>query len=171
MQRQPGALTLSEEDRRVLAVWAADCAERTLSLFEARAPSDTRPRAAIAGLRAFARGELRIGRLRALSAQAHAAAREVGDPAAAAAARAAGQAAAVAHMAAHARGAPAYAALAAGLAAPDEPTAVADEVRWALSHASPTVRDVLRRLPPPIRPAGKLGALISDMHTTLTRDA
>jgi len=47
MERQPGALTLSEDDRRVLAVWAADCAERTLSLFEAQAPSDTRARDAI----------------------------------------------------------------------------------------------------------------------------
>lgn len=101
------------------AVWAADCAERTLSLFEAQAPSDTRPGAAIDGLRAFARGEPRIGAVRALAARAHAAAREVGDPAAVAAARAAGQAAGVAHMAAHARGV-ASAAKAAGLAAADD---------------------------------------------------
>jgi hypothetical protein len=70
MERQPGALTLSEDDRRVLAAWAADYAERTLSLFEARAPSGVRPRDAIDGLRAFARGEVRIGKLRALSARA-----------------------------------------------------------------------------------------------------
>ena len=151
MGRQPGALTQSEDDRRVLAVWAADCAERTLPLFEAQAPNDTRPRDAIDGLRAFARGELRIGKVRALAARAHAAAREIGDPAAVAAARAAGQAASVAHMAAHASGAAGYAAKAAGLAAPHDPTAVADEVRWQQSHASPTVLDALRRLPP--RPA------------------
>jgi hypothetical protein len=66
MKREPGALTLSEDDRRMLAVWAADCAERTLSLFEAQAPGDTRPRDAIDGLRAFA-GEMRIGQVRALS--------------------------------------------------------------------------------------------------------
>ena len=168
MERQPGALTLSEDDRRVLAVWAADCAERTLSLFEAQAPSDTRPRDAIDGLKVFARGEVRIGKVRALSVRAHAAAREIGDPAAVAAARAAGQAAGVAHMAAHARGAAAYAAKAAGLAGPHDPTAVADEVAWQQSHASPTVREVLRRLPAPTRPAGMLGALISDMHTKLT---
>ncbi len=166
MERQPGALTLSEDDRRVLAVWAADCAERTLSLFEAQAPSDTRPRDAIDGLRAFVRGEMRIGPVRALAARAHAAAREVGDPAAVAAARAAGQAAGVAHMAAHARGV-AYAAIAAGLAAPHDPAAVAEEARWQLRHATPAVRDVLRRLPPPPRPAGMLGALINDMHTKL----
>lgn len=62
VEHQPRVLTLSEDERRVLAMWAADCAERTLSLFEAQAPSDTRPREAIDGLRAFARGEL--GRVR-----------------------------------------------------------------------------------------------------------
>jgi hypothetical protein len=118
VERQLGALTLSEADRRVLAAWAADCAERTIGLFEARAPGDTRPREALDGLRAFARGDLRIGPVRALSAAAHAAARVVDDPAAVAAARAAGQAAGVAHMAAHARGAAAYAARAAALASP-----------------------------------------------------
>jgi len=70
MERRPSALTLSEDDRRVLAVWAADCAERTLSLFEAQTSSDTRPRDAIDGLRAFARGEMRIGKVRALAAPA-----------------------------------------------------------------------------------------------------
>jgi hypothetical protein len=49
-----------------------------------------------------------------------------------------------------------------------DPSAVADEVRWQWSHTSPTVRDVLRRLPPPTRPAGMLGALISDIHTKLS---
>jgi hypothetical protein len=162
-------LTLTEDDRRVLAEWAADCAERTLPLFEAQAPDDQRPREAITGLRAFARGELRIGPVRALSAQAHAAARQVADPAAVAAARAAGQAAAVAHMGAHARGV-AYAAIAAGLAAPGNPAAVADETRWQLEHASPGVREALRRLPPPPGPAGKLGALINDLHVKLTEN-
>lgn len=60
---------------------------------------------------------------------------------------AADQAADVAHLAAHARGAAAYAAKAAELAKPNDPNAVADEVRWQQSHASPTVLDVLRRLP------------------------
>jgi len=159
MERQPGALTLSEDDRRVLAVWAADCAERTLPLFEAQAPGDLRPREAIDGVRAFARGESRIGPVRALSAGAHAAAREVGEPAAVAAARAAGHAAGVAHMAAHARGV-AYAALAAGLAAPLDPAAGGGEVRWQERHASRDVRTILRKLPPPTRSAGRLGALI-----------
>ena len=49
---------LSEADRRVVAAWAADCAERVLGLFEAEALGDDRPRAAIARVRAYARGEL-----------------------------------------------------------------------------------------------------------------
>jgi len=168
MERQPGALTLSEDDRRVLAVWAADCPERTLSLFEAKAPGDVRPREAIDGVRAFARGEMRIGPVRALSARAHTAARDVGDPAAVASARAAGHAAGTAHMAAHARGAAAYAAKAAGLAAPDVPNAVAAETTWQLSNTPPSVREVLRRLPVPIRAGGEFGALIRDLHTRIT---
>lgn len=164
MQRPPGASTLSEADRRVLAVWAADCAERVLRLFESQAPGDTRPREAIAGLRAFARGELRIGVVRALSAQAHAAAREVREPVAVAAARAAGQAAGTAHMAAHARGASAYAAKAAGLAAPGDPAAAAREIGRQLGRASPAVRDLLRRLPPPVPARTGLGVLIGDLH-------
>ena len=65
--------TLSESDRRLVAVWAADCAERVLELFEAEAPGDSRPRDAIARQRAFARGELRVGPPRSLAFRAHAA--------------------------------------------------------------------------------------------------
>jgi hypothetical protein len=166
MANRPGPLTLSEDDRRVLAVWAADCAARTLPLFEAKSPKDDRPRDAIAGLRAFARGEQRVGAQRTLSAAAHEAAREVPDPAAVAAARAAGQAAAVAHMAAHARGV-VYAAIATGLASPDDPNATAREARWQISHASPAVRAALRRLPPSGGRAGPLGALIADLDASV----
>lgn len=42
----------------LLAAWAADCAERVLSLFEEHSPDD-RPRRAIA--RAWARGEVPVG--------------------------------------------------------------------------------------------------------------
>lgn len=163
MKHQLGPLTLSEDDRRVLAAWAADCAERTLPLFEAQAPEDARPREAIEGARAFARGETRIGPVRKLSARAHAAAREVADPAAVAAARAAGHAAGVAHMAAHARGV-AYAAIAVGEASPDDTDAATEEAHWQLDHATPIVRDVLRKLPRPPRAKSKMGTLMSDMH-------
>lgn len=170
MKDQPGPLTLSENDRRILADWAADCAERVLQIFEEVSPLDSRPRDAIESARAFARGELRIGPMRTLSAKAHEAAREVGNPAATAAARAAGHAAGVAHMAAHARGV-AYASIAAGLAAPKDSNAAAQEAQWQVNHASPMVRNVMRKLPAPKRSGGVLSRLISDMHAKFARNS
>lgn len=170
VKHSPGPLTLSEEERRVVALWAADCAERVLPIFEVAAPNDTRPREAIEGARAFARGEMRIGPVRTLSAKAHAAAREINVPSATAAARAAGHAAGVAHMAAHARGV-AYAAIAAGLAKLSDPNATAEESLWQVENASPTVRKIIRKLPPPRRSGGKLSTLIADMHVKFTREA
>jgi hypothetical protein len=164
--------TLSEADRRIVAAWAADCAERVLGLFEAEAPGDSRPRDAIGRLRAFARGELGVAEARRRFV-AHAAARDVSGPAAVAAARAAGQAASIPHMGAHALGAAAYAAKAAGLAAPDRPEAVSEEVRWQLGHMSVAAKAALRKLPPVGEDsAGPLGPglLASDVLGTIIRD-
>lgn len=139
---------LSEADRRVVAAWAADCAERVLALFEAEAPAEDRPRDAIARARAFARGDLgTAGEIRQRFVAGRAA-REVKSPAAVAAALAAAQSSGVAHMGAHALGAAAYAAKAVGLAAPDRPEAVDDEIRWQLQHMSADVKAALSRLPP-----------------------
>jgi hypothetical protein len=168
MKNTLGPLTLSEDDRRAVAVWAADCAELTLPLFETFAVGDTRPRDAIEGARAFAQQELRVGPARALAARAHAAARSVNDPAATAAARAAGHAVAVAHMASHALGAPAYAARAAAMAHPDDPMAASAIVKWADEHATTAVRAVLRRLPQRSQAPGKLGSVILELQDRLT---
>ncbi len=43
---------------RTIRLFAADCAEHVLHLFEQRHPDDIRPRQAIAAARAFARGEI-----------------------------------------------------------------------------------------------------------------
>jgi Imm-5 like putative immunity protein len=169
--------TLSEAERRIVAVWAADCAERVLALFEAHAPGDSRPRDAIARLRAFARGDLGVMEARRRFV-AHAAAREVSAPAAVAAARAAGQAASVPHMGAHALGAAAYAAKAAGLGADGRPEAVSEEIRWQLNHVSEAAAAALRQLPPvgenssgPLGPgllaSGLLGTIIRDLQAGL----
>jgi hypothetical protein len=170
--------TLSEADRRIVAVWAADCAERVLGLFEAEAPEDGRPRDAIARTRAFARGELDVAQEIRRRFVGGGASRDVNAPAAAAAARAAGQAAAVAHMGAHALGAAAYAAKAAGLATPDHQDAVSKEIRWQLGQMSAPARAALRRLPPvgenssgPLGPgllaSGLLGTIIRDLQAGL----
>jgi hypothetical protein len=170
--------TLSEADRQVVAAWAADCAERVLPIFEAAVPGDGRPRDLIARARAFSRGEVNVadGIRRRFAGGVPAS--EVRAPAAAAAARSAGQAAAVPHMGAHALGAAAYAAKAAGLAAPDRLDAVSDEVHWQLGRMSAAVRAALRQLPPvgenpagPLGPgllaSGPLAAIIRDLQASI----
>lgn len=174
--------TLSEADRRLVAAWAADCAERVLGLFEAEAPGDERVRAAIARTRAYARGELDTASEIRRRFVGGVPVGEVKAPAAAAAARSAGQAMAVSHMGAHALGAAAYAVRAASLAVPDQPDAQADEVRWQLGHMTPEVGRALRSLPPvgenrsgPLGPgllsSGQLGAIIRDLQAGLTESA
>jgi hypothetical protein len=173
---------LSQEDRRLVAAWAADCAERVLGLFEAEAPGDDRPRALIARTRAFARGEQDTAQEIRRRFAGGVGPGEVQAPAAAAAARAAGQAVAVCHMGAHALGAAAYAAKAAGLAEPQRRDAVGEEVRWQLDHMSAEVRAALRTLPPvgedasgPLGPgllaSGQLGAIVRDLQTRLADPA
>lgn len=170
--------TLSEADRRRVAAWAADCAERVLGLFEAEAPADDRPRAAIARARAYARGELDTAEEIRRRFVGGVPAGEVTAPAAAAAARSAGQAVAVCHMGAHAFGAAAYAVRAAGLADPDRPEVVDDEIRWQLDHMTADVRAALRTLPPvgtdrsgPLGPgllaSGQLGVIIGELQAGL----
>jgi len=144
----PSPQALSETDRRLVAAWAADCAERVLPLFESEAPADDQPRDAIARTRAFARGELdAAGEIRRRFVAGRAA-QSVSSPAAVAAARSAAQVSGVAHMGAHALGAAGYAAKAAGLARPDQPTAVAEEIAWQVDHMDAAVRTALRLLPP-----------------------
>lgn len=98
----------SQEEHIQLAIWAANCAEGVLSIFEANCDDD-RPRKAIEAARAWARGELKMTAARKFAFAAHAAARMASTPTAIAAARAAGHAAATAHVASHAKYAAAYA--------------------------------------------------------------
>ena len=100
--------TLTDSDHRLLALWAALCAEHVLHLFESVKPSDPRPRQAIEQTRAWARGEIGMSQSRAAGGHAMAAARGLSG-AARHAAYASGQAAVVAHVAAHELGAAAYA--------------------------------------------------------------
>ena len=109
---------LSNADHRLLALWAATCAEHVLGFFESARPYDLRPRRAIEHARAWARGEAKMAEARAAGGHAMGAARDL-QGAARYAAYAAGQAAVVAHVAAHELGAAAYAIKAARAAAPE----------------------------------------------------
>ena len=108
--------TLTDPDHRLLALWAAACAEHVLHYFESERPADSRPRQAIELARAWVHGEVTMSQARTAAFAANAAAREV-TGAAREAAHAAGQAAAVPHVAAHELGAAAYAIRAARAAA------------------------------------------------------
>lgn len=113
--RRGGSLT--DADHRRLALWAAECAEHVIGLFEAVAPDDPRPRQAIEATRSWVRGELAMMATRAAGGHAMGAARPLRG-AARFAAYAAGQAACVAHVPEHDLGAAAYAIKAVRASAP-----------------------------------------------------
>jgi hypothetical protein len=170
-------IALTQDDLRAVGRWALGCVERALPVFEASAPSDSRPREAVEGLTTFVNGGPRTAELRALGWAAWAA-REVGDPAAAAAARAASLAAAIAythplataHQANHTLGPAGYAALAIELAAGGDGNVGDAEIRWALGHASPRAREVVARMARPSIGRGRLGALLRQLDAGLRAD-
>jgi hypothetical protein len=129
---------LGPAEHRLLAAWAADCAERVLPLFE-ECSSDDRPRRAVEVARAWARGEAPVGAAQKAAVAAHAAAREVKSKAATAAARAAGHAVATAHMADHCLGGAYYALKA--LEAAGAPTGA--ERAWQLKRLPAGVRELV----------------------------
>lgn len=137
--RRGGMLT--NTDHRLLALWAATCAEHVLPLFEAAQPADPRPRQAIEAARAWTRGELKMMEARALGGHAMGAARDLRG-AARFAGYAAGQAAVVAHVAAHELGAAAYAIKAARAAAPEGAgeDAGRQECRWQRDQLPDAIR-------------------------------
>ena len=155
MARESRYFTLTLESLRALGSWAADCAERALAVYENQANSDSRPRAALEGIRVFAGGGKRTARLRSLALSAFSAARAADDPAAAAAARAAGLAASSAYthpladvqQTKHIVGPAAYAALALELYHTGDPTIAEGEVRWAIEHVPSEVCAVLLQMP------------------------
>lgn len=131
--------TLTDEDHRLLAQWAAECAEHVLDLFERERPDDPRPREAVEAARAWARGELPMMEARALGGHAMGAARPLVG-AARFAAYAAGQAACVGHVAEHDLGAAAYAIRAVARAHPDDAQAARRERDWQRKRLPEAVR-------------------------------
>ncbi len=135
-EHRGGPLDLSRH--RLLAAWAADCAEHALRLIESEG-RDARLADAIAAARAWVRGEVSVGAAREAALAAHAAAREAGTKAGAAAGRAAGHAVATAHMADHALRAAAYAQKAIAAAGGD----VAGERTWQEARLPAAIHDLV----------------------------
>lgn len=168
---------LSLDSLRAIGGWAADCAERALPVFERRADSDPRPRAAIEGIRVFAAGGKRAALLRSLACRAHAAAREIDAPPAAAAARAAGHAAASAfthpladvRQTLHIVGPAAYAALALELDPAGHPGIGDSEVLRAIGQAPPAAQEVLRQMPARVSGKSRLAQLLFALDDGIRR--
>src|SRR5689334_16120976 len=132
--------TLTDSDHRLLALWAASCAEHVLDRFESARPEDPRPREAIEHARAWVRGEVKMMQARAAAGRAMAAARDLrGAPRHAA--YAAGQAAVVPHVAAHELGAAAYAIKAAQ--AGEGADAGRRECRWQRDQLPDAIRELV----------------------------
>ena len=136
--------SLQDDDHRLLAVWAADCAQHVLHHFEEARPGDDRPRRAIELGRAWARDEVAWAEARTAAGHANGAARSLSG-AARHAAYAAGQAAAVGHVAAHELGAAAYAVRAARAAAPEDDgdEAGCQECRWQRAQLPDEIRELV----------------------------
>ena len=136
--------TLQDADHRLLALWAADCAQHVLHLFEQAQPADDRPRQAIEQTRAWVRGEITMTQARTAAFAANAAARDVLG-AAREAAHSAGQAVAVAHVAAHELGAAAYAIRAARAAAAEGEREEAGrrECQWQRAQLPSEIRELV----------------------------
>lgn len=133
--------TLTDDDHRLLAIWAAECSEHVLHFFEEVCPDDKRPRHAIEITHAWVKGEVKMMEAKAAAGTSNDAAREQSG-AAKFAALSAGQAAVVAHVAAHELGAAAYAIRAAMAAVQEEKreSARLSEYRWQVSRLPEGIR-------------------------------
>lgn len=136
--------TLTDEHHRLLAEWAAVCAEHVLPLFEAERPGDARPREAIELGRAWIRGEVPMREAHQRAFVANAAGKGLPDPAKFSA-LAAGQSVAVAHVAAHELGAAAYAirAVAASVPSGEAEAARLRERDWQRAQLPAEVRELV----------------------------
>ena len=85
------------EELQSLGKWAADCAERALTIYENIENEDSRPRNAINGIRDFSKCGKRTNHLRKLALEAYRASLETKDMAASAAAQSASLAASSAY--------------------------------------------------------------------------
>ncbi|USQ80332.1 exonuclease SbcC [Ornithinimicrobium faecis] len=175
MSTSTGDFALSTDELRVVVGFALASAEEVLEIFETAQPDDARPRAAIDAARSFAEGAPRSNLQRTTSTDAHRAAREVIDAAAAHAARAAGDAAAAAYLhplaqatqVGHILRASAHAARALELNAGGSAQVGDDAIGRARQRATSALVAVLLRYP--LAPTGRtrVAELMSALHASL----
>jgi hypothetical protein len=172
-----GDFELTMDELRAVARFAVESAEEVLPIFVKDHPADSRPRAAINAARAFVDGAPRTKLQRIAAVDAHRAARESIDEAAALAARAAGDAAAAAYLHPLARAsqvghilhAAASAARAAELDAGDDSGVGDQRIEQARLRATRILIDILCRYPPAPDGTSRVARLMKTLDTSLRR--
>jgi hypothetical protein len=133
-----------QPDKEALALWALDCAERVLPLFEEKYPDDERPREALETLKEWMdTGLFRMAVIRRASLDAHAAAKDAKEDYAKYAAHAAGQAVATAHVPTHALGSSVYAIRAVAAYSGNVDDGLIRERNWQLQRLRDITRNVV----------------------------
>lgn len=92
------------QKHRTIVMWAFDCAQAPLALFEAKYPKELRPRKALELSEAWARGKIKMPEARRAILDAHKAAKEIEDKEYVALVHAIGHACATVHTETHALG-------------------------------------------------------------------
>jgi hypothetical protein len=175
MTNEPPTIELSMQDLRVVARYAAECAQKALAIFEEHSPGDRRPRVAVEAARTFAEGAERTKLQRTSALAAHKAAQEATSDAAREAARAAGLAAAAAYLhplakatqVKHILGAAAHTAYAAELAGGGDQRVGAEHIEQARQRATPALVAVLRRYPAAPSGGNRVAQLMHALDTVL----
>ncbi|GHV26331.1 hypothetical protein FACS18948_1760 [Clostridia bacterium] len=143
--RRGGMMT--NDTHRLLALWASDCAEHVLPIYEAVCPNDERPRRAIEAAHSWAAGKITVTQSKEAAGISQNAARDLTKVSEAAkmAALSAGQAAVVAHVAAHELGAAAYAIRAVMETSPNyaKEAARISECEWQRSRLPDAIRELV----------------------------
>jgi len=92
------------QKHRTLVMWAFECAQITLGLFEEKYPADYRPRIALEMCKAWAKGEVKMPVAKKAILDAHASAKDINDDVYIALCHAIGHAGATVHVETHALG-------------------------------------------------------------------
>ncbi len=146
---------LTIEELQSLANWAADCAERSLHIYESLEKKDSHPRQAIVMTREFVTKGKRTNALRKIAFEAYRSSLSIKDSAASAAAQAASLAAASAythpfkdiHQVKHILGPAAYSALAVEIQQNNDPAVGEREIEWAVTTANNAIAELLKKMP------------------------
>lgn len=163
---------LTMDEVRAVARFAADCAQELLPDFEAVAPDDSRPRAAIDAARMFADGAPRSNLQRTAAFASHRAAKGVSEETAQLAALACGDAAAAAYLHPIAKATQVghilrAAACAARVAELSTGSTDNERVRVLAEQATPPLPEILRRFPVAVSGSSRVSQLISALDSEI----